>query len=56
MTEMLRKQLIDTALAMNTSGLNQGASGNLSVRYNDGFLITPSGMDYAVFPRVTSCG
>jgi len=47
MTQELRQQLIDTALAMNASGLNQGASGNLSVRYGDGFLITPSGMDYA---------
>jgi len=47
MTDVLRKQLIDTALAMNASGLNQGSSGNLSVRYADGFLITPSGMDYA---------
>ena len=47
MTQVLRQQLIDTALAMNASGLNQGASGNLSARYGDGFLITPSGMDYA---------
>ncbi len=47
MTEVLRQQLIDTALAMNTSGLNQGTSGNLSARCEDGFLITPSGMDYA---------
>jgi len=47
MTKVLRQQLIDTALAMNASGLNQGASGNLSARYDDGFLITPSGMDYA---------
>jgi L-fuculose-phosphate aldolase len=47
MTAQLRQQLIDTAVAMNTSGLNQGASGNLSVRCEDGFLITPSGMDYA---------
>ena len=46
MTEVLRQQLIDTAVAMNTNGLNQGASGNLSVRFEDGFLITPSGMDY----------
>ena len=46
MTRKLRQQLIDTAVAMNASGLNQGASGNLSVRYEDGFLITPSGMDY----------
>ena len=47
MTEILRRQLIDTALAMNASGLNQGASGNLSVRCEQGMLITPSGMDYA---------
>jgi len=47
MTTQLRQQLIDTAVAMNTSGLNQGAAGNLSARYEDGFLITPSGMDYA---------
>ncbi len=46
MTEALRQQLIDTALAMNASGVNQGTSGNLSVRYEEGFLITPSGMDY----------
>jgi L-fuculose-phosphate aldolase len=47
MTKALRRQLIDTALAMNASGLNQGTSGNLSVRCDEGFLITPSGMDYA---------
>lgn len=47
MTETLRQQLIDTALAMNTSGLNQGVSGNLSVRCDEGMLITPSAMDYA---------
>ena len=47
MTTELRQQLIDTALAMNASGLNQGTSGNLSARCEDGFLITPSGMDYA---------
>lgn len=47
MTESLRQQLIDTAIAMNASGLNQGTSGNLSARCEDGFLITPSGMDYA---------
>jgi L-fuculose-phosphate aldolase len=47
MTQALRQQLIDTAMAMNASGLNQGTSGNLSVRFEDGMLITPSGMDYA---------
>lgn len=47
MSETLRQQLIDTALAMNTAGLNQGVSGNLSVRYEGGMLITPGGMDNA---------
>jgi L-fuculose-phosphate aldolase len=28
-------------------GLNKGTSGNVSVRYGDGFLITPSGIDVA---------
>lgn len=47
MTQELRRQLIETAQAMNASGLNQGTAGNLSVRCDDGMLITPSGMDYA---------
>jgi L-fuculose-phosphate aldolase len=47
MSNEKRQHLIDTALAMNASGLNQGAAGNLSVRDRDGMLITPSGMDYA---------
>lgn len=47
MTSVLRQQLIETAIAMNASRLNQGTSGNLSVRFEEGMLITPSGMDYA---------
>ena len=47
MTQVLSRQLIETAQAMNASGLNQGTSGNVSVRCDDGMLITPSGMDYA---------
>ena len=31
---------------MNASGINQGSAGNISVRYQEGFLITPSGMAY----------
>ncbi len=42
----LRARLIETALRMNALGLNQGRSGNLSVRVGGGFLITPSGMAY----------
>jgi len=42
----LRRELIDTARAMNGLGLNQGVSGNLSLRNGDTILITPSGMSY----------
>ncbi|KAA0676684.1 class II aldolase/adducin family protein [Roseomonas genomospecies 6] len=41
-----RRSIIDTCLAMNGAGINQGASGNLSVRVEDGFLITPSSLPY----------
>ena len=42
----LRRDLITTARAMNTIGLNQGTSGNLSARHGDAILITPSGLPY----------
>lgn len=42
----LRTQLLATARAMNGCGLNQGTSGNLSVRSSAGFLITPSALAY----------
>ncbi len=42
----LRHAIIDTCLAMNRLGINQGSAGNLSVRSGDGFLITPSGLPY----------
>ncbi len=31
---------------MNIQGINQGSAGNISQRFEDGFLITPSGMSY----------
>jgi L-fuculose-phosphate aldolase len=43
----LRQQIIATALEMNAIGLNRGSSGNVSVRWGDGFLITPTGLSYA---------
>ena len=46
--QTLRAQIIETCLAMNASGLNQGTSGNVSVRFEDGLLITPSAMPYAL--------
>ena len=42
----LREQLLATARAMNSLGLNQGTSGNVSVREGEGFLITPSALAY----------
>ena len=42
----LAQQIIDTCLKMNASGLNQGTSGNVSARWQDGMLITPSGVPY----------
>jgi L-fuculose-phosphate aldolase len=44
--QQLSQQVIDSCLAMNASGINQGSAGNISVRYREGFLITPSGMAY----------
>lgn len=42
----LRRGVIETALAMSRSGLSPGRSGNVSCRFRDGMLITPSGMAY----------
>lgn len=42
----LRTALIETCQEMNRLGLNQGTSGNASVRTAAGLLITPSGMAY----------
>ena len=41
---MSHEALFNSALALQASGLNQGTSGNASVRYGEGFLVTPSGM------------
>jgi L-fuculose-phosphate aldolase len=47
MSTDLREQLIESAVAMNASGINRGTSGNLSVRSGADFLITPSGLNYS---------
>ena len=44
--ESLSQAVIDTCLAMNTHAINQGNAGNISQRFEDGFLITPSGIAY----------
>ncbi len=38
----LRQQLVETSCRLVETGLNRGTSGNCSVRFDDGFLITPS--------------
>ncbi len=42
----LRQSIIDACLWMNQSGLNQGTSGNVSIRTQTGILITPSSLPY----------
>ncbi|EGW1915052.1 L-fuculose-phosphate aldolase [Salmonella enterica] len=42
----LARQIIDTCLEMTRLGLNQGTAGNVSVRYQGGMLITPTGIPY----------
>jgi L-fuculose-phosphate aldolase len=44
--EGIRREIIASCREMNRRGLNQGTSGNISVRVPEGFLITPSGMAY----------
>lgn len=44
--QSLRREIIATCLRMNREGINQGTSGNVSVRWHDGMLITPSGIPY----------
>ena len=39
-----RLGIIDAMLKMEKLGLNKGMAGNISVRWDDGFLVTPSGM------------
>ncbi|KIC22659.1 class II aldolase/adducin family protein [Leisingera sp. ANG-Vp] len=42
----LRQAVIDACLEMNSAGINQGTSGNISVRAGGHMLITPSGVPY----------
>lgn len=44
--ERLRREIIATARRMNALGINQGSSGNVGLRVEDGLLVTPSGLDY----------
>ncbi len=40
----MQNQLLKIAQKLAELGLNKGTAGNCSVRYEDGFLVTPSGM------------
>jgi L-fuculose-phosphate aldolase len=40
----LRSEMVRIAKQLDTQGLNRGTSGNLSARFGEGMLITPSGM------------
>ncbi|EMX9179936.1 L-fuculose-phosphate aldolase [Citrobacter sedlakii] len=42
----LSREIIETCLEMTRLGLNQGTAGNVSARYQNGMLITPSGIPY----------
>jgi L-fuculose-phosphate aldolase len=41
-----RRSIIDACLRMNVLGINQGTSGNISLRHGDGMLITPTSTPY----------
>lgn len=42
----LRREIIEACLDMEAKGINQGTSGNISCRSEDGMLITPTAMAY----------
>ena len=44
----LRKAIVAAALTMSTRGLSPGRSGNISVRWREGMLITPTALAYDV--------
>ncbi|MCB1883238.1 MAG: class II aldolase/adducin family protein [Geminicoccaceae bacterium] len=46
--DALRREMVATCRAMNASGINQGTAGNVSIRNDRGFLITPSSLPYDV--------
>ncbi|MFC6140491.1 class II aldolase/adducin family protein [Paraburkholderia silvatlantica] len=47
----MRQQIVDIACEMERLGINQGTSGNVSARWHDGLLITPSGVPSAALAR-----
>lgn len=43
----VREQLLHVSQQLIVQGLNKGTAGNVSMRFGDGFLVTPSGMAVA---------
>ena len=41
-----RQSIIDACRSMNALGINQGTSGNISLRHGEGLLITPTSTPY----------
>jgi L-fuculose-phosphate aldolase len=41
-----RQSILDACLRMNALGINQGTSGNISVRHEAGLLVTPTSVPY----------
>lgn len=46
--QALREKMVDICRRMNSTGINQGTAGNLSVRTSGGFLVTPSSLPYDI--------
>ena len=42
----LRRAVSETARELNSRGINVNKSGNISARFRDGFLVTPTGVPY----------
>lgn len=49
--ESLKQQLVDTGKKLYEKGLSPGFSGNLSIKYNKYFLVTPSGFPLGDFQK-----
>lgn len=51
----LRSEIVRTCLAMSEKRINQGTSGNVSARWNEGLLVTPSGLAYETMAPEDIC-
>ena len=49
--DAVRHSIVDACRQVNALGINQGTSGNISVRWRDRLLITPSGLPYERMTR-----